>query len=193
VSREGGLGIEMNQEPLHTGDGVSASAGLFVLGVAVFVVSLFCPVMEIMDETLHGWQAAQMTAWGSVSGTWYFVTRMAPVSFFELVPMFLGTFANVTFLTTALLGWKVRAWHAVPMLTLAVNGLIAGLVVPGVLFPGSWQPPSRIFEVYGDLQIGYWLWIVSLALIAGGWVMFVWQRRQMRLAQIAASRNAREQ
>ncbi len=142
----------MKPEPLYAGDGISAAAGLFALAGAVFVVTLFCPVVVDIDGLLyHRWP---------------------------------GLFANLTLLTTALFGRELRHRHALPMLMLAINGLVAGLIMPAMsdgrlFFPDIWT-------AYGQLKIEYWLWIAALTLVAAGWWSVVWRikvsRRQVRRA-----------
>jgi hypothetical protein len=176
----------MNHEPLHCGHGISAAEGLFALAGVVFGVSLLCPVVEVRHETLYGWGAAHITATGSVAVLWYLVTRQLPMAYLEIVTLFIGLFANLTLLTSALFGRKLRHRHAMPMLLLAINGLVAGLIMPATMTFGLGASAAYL-ETYGQLQIGYWLWIASLALVAAGWWCVVWKikvhRRQLHRTQ----------
>ncbi len=176
----------MKPESLYAGDGVSTSAGLFALAGFMLFVSMLCPVAEVMGYTLYGWMMVYITALGSVTGLWYLVTRNEAIPAFAVVLMLIGLFANLTLLTTALFGRKLRHRHAVPMLTLAINGLLAGLIMPAMMFFARNTYRSD-FEGYGQLQIGYWLWIASLALVAAGWWSVVWTRRRLRKTIIARS------
>ncbi len=169
----------MNDFPTDTNSTPGAPAVLFTLAGLVFFVSLFCPVIQIMDDSLYGWGAAYITAWGSVAGLWQLVTHRDAMSVFEIVPMMVGTAANFALLTTACFGWKLHRRHAIPMLVLSINGLLAAMLMPAMM---EVHRTGVSLEVYGELKVGYWLWIVTFALTAVGWWSVVRKQRSQRVA-----------
>ena len=87
--------------------------------------------------------------------------------------------ANFTLLTTACFGWKLHRRHAIPMLVLSINGLLAAMLMPAMM---EVHRTGVSLEVYGELKVGYWLWIVTFALTAVGWWSVVRKQRSQRVA-----------
>lgn len=152
----------------------------FTLAGLLFIVSLFCPVLQIMNDPLYGWGAAYITAWGSVAGLWQLVTQREFVSVFEILPMMVGTAANFALLTTAFMGWKLHRRHAIPMLVLSINGLLAAMLMPGMM---SLAGPGFSLEIYGEVEFGYWLWVSTFALTVAGWGAVVRSQRTQKFAR----------
>lgn len=154
---------ETKHVPIH--------AGLFTVAAAIFGIALFTPATNGMP----GWYAFVQTIVGPLAawvnaplvGVWKTVKT--------IVLMLPGTIANATLIASAMLGWEHRG-QAVLFFRWSLAGCVAGLAVP--------------FGV-GALDIGYWLWLAALALVAAGWGSVVWhQKRTPTVA--AASRVAGE-
>ncbi len=153
---------------------------LFAVSASVLVVSSFCPAFEgATDDVMPGWEACVLTFYFTVfpwiegpDATWLFIgTQM-------LLPLIMGTYANLVFLVSAIAGFPLRR-HAPAFCGLAMSGMLAGLLMPPVMALGGWCRGS-LREVYAIHYYGYWMWIASLALLAAGWVFVVWHQRRFR-------------
>lgn len=153
---------------------------LFALSAIVLVVSFFCPAFEgATVDVMPGWEACVLTFYFTVfpwierpDATWLFIGTQI------LLPLIMGTYANLTYLASAIAGFPLRR-RAPAFCGLSMSGLLAGLLMPLVMALGGWCRGS-LREVYVIHYYGYWMWIASLALLAAGWAGVVWHQRHFR-------------
>jgi hypothetical protein len=159
------------------------SSRLFAVAAALFAVSLFAPVVG--DEVNGAW-AVYFTFWLSALGAVAIWFPQNPYGIWEHRAVYLALFANLSLLTTARWGRKLRHRSAMAMLAFAVLGLVSACIVPA----NAWQHRhgySINFIEYRLLGISYWLWIATLAFVASGWGSVVWNQRQVRNAAIRSA------
>lgn len=131
---------------------------------------------------MPGYDAFLVTIWHSFfPWTWIELFGSGDylfISFPTWLTLIVGTFANLTLVTSAIAGWPLRRRSA-GMFYLAACGLLAGLLMPIVGVSGGWAD-GNLRDFYNGLYSGYWLWIAALTLHAAGWGSVVWNQQHWR-------------
>jgi hypothetical protein len=146
---------------------------LSMLAAIAFAASLIAP----WDDENSGWHVFGTCAWYSIVGLWEAGIAL-------VIPAMLVTLANLTLIATAIFGGILSRRHAMPMLLLSANGLLAAALAPAFVaaVPVPFLGPISPVEMYARLPFAYWLWIAAFALVTSAWCSVVRDQRRLRIA-----------
>ncbi|MEZ6060257.1 MAG: hypothetical protein R3C19_07855 [Planctomycetaceae bacterium] len=134
---------------------------LLTAGLVLYVASMFLPVLEVEIAAPHaivGWEAAWICAGGLVE-----VFKTGP-SVLGAALLFTGLQPNLCFLA----GWTIVWWKrpTVRWLTVGTFGAAAILATVFPLLINGNQ--DSVADVYRELMVGYYAWILSFVVMALG-------------------------